>query len=559
MKLRRTILALAALLLSVSYAVSASASQSVTVRYEPSSGTNGYIADVPFTYAFRDCLGELHIGIARQKASASSYRFKGKDYAPSEVGKAAFDAVSVGLVTLYADVYEEGANLGRMKMYNVVTGQGAGCYGQTYRPSALGVNVNDKAAIKQLSKYSLRNLSVEASTVDSAVENELLRKLRDAEPAEPEAPKEKVTKERQPDVTVGTSAADKRLEAARVEHARREEERKLRQQKRTLEDGRKTEAERAFQKESRSKVDAAVAQSKKQRAERAERVRQRKEKTKALADDLVKIASTSPKSADTVATVMVVGASGLIAYGALTGSEVGQLLMAGGTGIGFGIVSLVGTMGQLFGDDNLNYSPSAQEWLLGSKGPFAWAGDVVSIQFGTGLGLNSVNLEKASEPLESAAITSVTSEMIFRAVWFRLAMRGGINWGSLETASESHSHRAYTWEFAPGVQLFSGGLFSPWAEYRFQGYPECWDATEENEGRGTEDCPIWMGESGRLHRRVAFGNTFGFRPASGNRSRGGYLRNTYLDVGVAFGGPLGTTTSLTMGVQFCLVQCSISR
>lgn len=180
----------------------AGATVSSSITYNPPAGKNGYVAEIPYSYVFRNCYNELYVNIARKKTTASKYMYKGKPYWPGAFNKSSFDKVSVSGVTLFADVNDRGQRIGNIKMSNLTMDNGAGCFGQTYNVGKL-VGIDGKAAAKRPKDFTLSNIRLETSGSSDYALDSILSKQAAAQ----EKTAQKESKEAEAAAAVATAGA----------------------------------------------------------------------------------------------------------------------------------------------------------------------------------------------------------------------------------------------------------------------------------------------------------------------------------------------------------------
>lgn len=150
-------------LLGFTHFVNAQSVQTATVRYTPSG--NGYELDIPFSWKFIDCFGEVYVSISCNATNITSnaYKYNGKRYTASDLGSGAFNKPEWGALNVSANVYDNNYRLGRIKMKSLTDWDLGGCYGQTFHFTEM-LGLNDADFKNKLASLSLRNLSIDNVT-----------------------------------------------------------------------------------------------------------------------------------------------------------------------------------------------------------------------------------------------------------------------------------------------------------------------------------------------------------------------------------------------------------
>lgn len=163
------------MILVISLMSSLAIAETITLPLSPTK-SSGYIGEVRFDYGIRNCYGNISAGFGNLVVSSNQYLYEGKTYTPSDLGLTEFSKPGLRYTIIFADLYHGSANLGRIKMDNVVFFSGVGCFSETYHITKLA-GVKDADYKDKIAELSLRNFEIQVNSSSTKIDNLIYNKL----------------------------------------------------------------------------------------------------------------------------------------------------------------------------------------------------------------------------------------------------------------------------------------------------------------------------------------------------------------------------------------------
>lgn len=286
-------------------------------------------------------------------------------------------------------------------------------------------------------------------------------------------------------------------------------------------------------------------------AMQAERDRTAHESAERIAES---VASLDSDGQETLALLLAGATAGLVTHGAISGN-VDYIQISSGVvlfGSAFGNLLMMTQLGDARAQDT-----TALEWAVG-KDP--WYGPPVTLRLGSGAALPTLDTSdlRSVQPLDGGPYPGFISGMTARIFPVRVSVEAARHSGSFTPIDGEDALDSVAWGLSAGVgaQLFSGGLLSPWAEYRVSTLPNCrdngWMITEDVIDCSGSDVYMVGAGGGAYQTHWVVGNTISLRPLFATGESGELNRTSlFLEISYQLESPSGTGPRIQLGAEFC--------
>lgn len=305
---------------------------------------------------------------------------------------------------------------------------------------------------------------------------------------------------------------------------------------------------------SESSIDQAALNEARLAEMRAERERAEQESMERISEAASQL---DTEGQEILATMLFGAAVGIVGYGTVSGDVdmigISSGVTLWGTAFGNGL-SMIG-LGEAEGR-----KCTMKQCILGRDPAY---GAPLTVRFGTGVALPSVSSEdiRSVQALEGGMYPGIVSGVTARVFPVRLSIEAARYSGSFAPVAGGDPKKSIAWGLTAGagVQLFGGGLLSPWGEARLSTLPNCRDEGLMTSGRvvdcsGVDMYKVGAGGGG-YQAHWAVGNTFSLRSFWASGGAGQTNRTSLaLDVSYQVNAPSGTGPRVALGGEFC-AQC----
>lgn len=314
-------------------------------------------------------------------------------------------------------------------------------------------------------------------------------------------------------------------------------------------------AQKQFEKDQAAARKAAQrreAEERRFREMQRERNRAEQESLRRVADSVSQLDSDGQ---ELIAAGLAAAMGGIVVVGTLSGNvdyiQISSAFTLSATAFGNGLL-LLGLQDAETRDCDLMGCTLGNDPIYGS---------LFSLSLATGVALPVVASEdiRSTQALEGGLYPGVVSSLTARIFPVRISIEAARFGGSFTAVQGDEPKRSVAWGLSGGIglQLFGGGLFSPWGEVRFSTMPNCRDEGWMTQGdvlecSGADVYKVGNG-GGAYEVSWVIGNTFSLRSLFASGGAGPSKRtSTFLDVSYQVSALSGSGVRVMFGSEYCV-------